>query len=106
MACKTTTLRDFKRLVNMTPSEIRRWAKSPKAKLASYASTRRRLPALARLKAKVATRKQLTSAECKFAARVVAFNKRMGAQARKNGCTVKRAVALRNWGRKQCKVEK
>ena len=46
----------FRRLVNMSPAEIRAWAKDPRAKLASFESTRRRLPALADLAAKAAAK--------------------------------------------------
>lgn len=90
--------RAFHKSVNMSPGEIRRWAKNPKAKLASFASTRRRLPALAALKQKAPA--QWTDADCRFAQRVLNFNKRMGGMAEVHGCTLKINVALRNWGRK------
>ena len=86
----------FERSVNMTPAQIRSWAKNPKAKLASFESTRRRLPALARLKAK---RKGWTSTDCAFAQRVVSFNARFDGMIRAHGCTPKMTIAERNWGR-------
>jgi hypothetical protein len=46
----------FRKLVNMSAREIRAWAKDPRAKLASFESTRRRLPALADLAAKAAAK--------------------------------------------------
>lgn len=87
----------FHRSVNMTPTEIRAWAKSPKSKRASFASTRARLPALAKLKAK---RGAWTEADCRFAARVISFNARMSGMVRKWGCTEKAVISLRNWGRR------
>ena len=90
----------FRELVNMTPAEIRRWHKNPDSKKASYASTRRRLPALAKLKAKSASR--WNKRDCAFAKRVVSFNSRMDGMRKKHGCTEKIDVSLRNWGRRAC----
>lgn len=90
----------FAKLVTMTPAEIRRWHKNPRSKKASFAATRRRLPALARLKAKPASR--WTAADCAFAKRVVSFNARMDGMRKKHGCTEKIDAALRNWGRRVC----
>lgn len=87
----------FKKSVNMSPSEIRRWAKDPRALCASFAVTRGRLPALATLRAKNLV--GWTANDCKFARRVVNFNKRMEGMSRAHGCTTKINVALRNWGR-------
>lgn len=94
----------FHALVNMRASEIRAWAKDPRSKLASWASTRSRLPALATLKAKPVA--QWTEADCRFAARVVSFNARMDGMRKEHGCTTKIDVSLRNWGRKApgCKL--
>lgn len=94
----------FHALANMRASEIRAWAKDPRSKLASWASTRSRLPALAKLKSKPVA--QWTEADCKFAARVVSFNARMDGMRKEHGCTTKIDVSLRNWGRKApgCKL--
>jgi len=90
----------FRRLVNMTPAEIRAWAKNPRAKLASFPQTRARLPALAALKAKPVAK--WTAGDCAFARRVVSFNSRMDGMRRVHGCTTKIDVSLRNWGRRVC----
>ena len=89
----------FRKSVNMTPAAILAWAKNPKARLASFESTRRRLPALAALRAKRAS--DWTDKDCRFANRVISFNARMAGAARRDGCTVKEDVSLRNWGRKE-----
>lgn len=89
----------FRQLVNMTPAEIRAWAKNPRAKLASFESTRRRLPALAALK----ERQTWNAKDCAFAKRVVSFNSRMDGMRKAHGCTPKIDVALRNWGRRVCR---
>ena len=86
----------FTRWVNMTPDEIRRWSRDPRSKLASWESTRRRLPALATLRAKPVDR--WTARDCAFAKRVVSFNARMSGGLHRDGCTVGYAVSLRNWG--------
>lgn len=98
-ACPKTAAK-FRQLVNMSPAAIRAWAKNPNNQIASYPETRRRLPALATLKAKAPTR--WTDADCRFAQRVVNFNTRMDGMRRVYGCTPKIDVALRNWGRKAC----
>lgn len=98
-------VRAFKRSVNMTPAEIRAWAKDPRAKCASYASTRARLPKLAALRAKASRGGTFTASEIAYMRKVVAFNARHGAQAAVR-CTPRRAVALRNWGRKTCPLPK
>ncbi|UCC74951.1 MAG: DUF3140 domain-containing protein [Gemmatimonadota bacterium] len=90
----------FHKLVNMTPAQIRAWHKNPRSKKASWASTRARLPALARLKAKPTSK--WTARDCAFAKRVVSFNARMDGMRRKHGCTEKIDVSLRNWGRRAC----
>lgn len=98
------TKRDFHRLVNMTPSAIRAWAKDPRAKCASFEQTRRRLPALANLKAK---KGDWTEADCRYAKRVVSFNSRHLGQMKRFGCTLRETVALKNWGHSpRCKLPK
>lgn len=91
------TYRAFHQSVNMSAGDIASWAKSPKAKLASFAVTRARLPQLARLKRKPLN--QWNSSDVAFAKRVINFNRRMEGMAKKWGCTTKLVVALRNWGR-------
>ena len=93
----------FARLVNMTPAEIQRWAKDPRAKCYSKAETRARLGRLAKLKAKPASR--WTAADCAFAAKVVSFNSRMKGALERDGCTPGYTISLRNWGHKpRCAV--
>ncbi len=89
--------KEFHRLVNMTPAEIRKWSKDPRAKCASFPSTVRRLPALAALKEKPVS--VWTKRDCSFAARVVNFNSRMDGMRKEHGNTDKINVSLRNWGR-------
>lgn len=91
----------FHQLVNMSASQIRAWHKNPRSKKASWVSTRKRLPALAKLKAKPVS--QWTTADCTFAKRVVSFNARMDGMRKVHGCTEKIDVSLRNWGRKACR---
>ena len=86
----------FRRLVNMSPAEIRAWAKDPRAKCFSYSSTRARLPALAALRAKPPA--EWTARDCAFARRVVSFNARMSGALRRDGCTDGYTISLRNWG--------
>lgn len=87
----------FRQLVNMSPKAIRTWGKDPRARLASFTSTRRRLPRVAELKAKPVAK--WTLADCKLAGRVVSFNTRMTGVVKKHGCTKKAVISLRNWGR-------
>lgn len=94
----------FHALVNMSPAQIRRWAKDPRNKCYSEDATRRRLPQLARLKAKPVSK--WTADDCAFAARVVRFNARMDGARKKNGCKPGYAISLRNWGRRVCKLPK
>jgi hypothetical protein len=96
--------REFNRLVNMTPRQIREWSKDPRAKCASFEQTRRRLPALAKLKEK---RGAWTESDCRYAKRVVSFNARHLGQMNRFGCTLRETVALRNWGHNpRCKLPK
>jgi hypothetical protein len=92
-----TTAKEFHRLVNMSPAAIRAWASDPRAKCASFESTRRRLPALASLKAKPVA--SWSKRDLAFAQRVISFNSRMDGMRKQHGCTTKINVALRNWGR-------
>ena len=94
---------DFKRSVNMSPAAITAWAKDPRAKKASFESTRRRLPALAALKKKKCA--TWTKKDERFAKRVLSFNARMSGMVKKFGCTEKAVISLRNWGRKvKCRL--
>lgn len=86
----------FRRLVNMSPRDIRAWAKDPRAKCASFQQTRNRLPALAKLREKAPG--SWTEADCKYARRVNSFNTRHLGQMKRFGCTLRETVALRNWG--------
>ena len=96
MACPRLA-RDFHRSVNMSPGEIRRWAKDPRAKCYSFEATRSRLPALAKLKGKPVS--DWTEADCRYASRVVSFNRRMLGALARDGCTDGYVISLRNWGR-------
>lgn len=90
--------RDFKRLVNMTASQIRRWHKDPRSKDASLPHIRAELPLLARTKETAPS--QWTPAMRDKARRAVAFIKRHEAQLkRQDHYTHKRVIALLNWGR-------
>lgn len=105
-SCPRDVVSTFKRLTNMSPAEIRAWAKDPRAKRASIESTRRRLPALAALAEKVRAGKPLSAKDCAYARRVNSFNTRMGGMRRKHGCKDGIVISLRNWGHqpKACKV--
>jgi len=93
----------FMRLVNMTPSQIRAWAKDPRSRCYSFASTRARLPALAKLRAKPVS--EWTAKDYAFARRVVSFNTRMLGAKRRDGCRDGYTVSLRNWGHDpRCKL--
>lgn len=94
----------FHRLVNMSPAAIRKWAKDPRAKCASFEQTRKRLPALAKLKSK--SRDSWTEADCKYARRVNGFNARMQGNVNTHGCRTRNVTSLLNWGRKppRCKM--
>ena len=87
----------FKKSVNMSPASMRAWAKDPRARLASFGSTRARLPRVAALKSKPCGK--WTAADEKLAARVISFNARMSGVVKKHGCTTKAVISLRNWGR-------
>ena len=86
----------FHRLVNMSPAAIRKWARDPRAKCASFEQTRKRLPALAVLKGTAL--ESWSASDCKYARRVNSFNARHLGQMRRFGCTLRETVALRNWG--------
>lgn len=94
----------FKRNVNMSPAAIRAWARDPRAREASFEATRRRLPALAALRAKPC--ETWDAKDEKYAQRVLSFNARMEGVVRQHGCTRKAVISLRNWGRQppQCAI--
>jgi len=93
----------FKKLVNMSPAKIRAWASDPRAKCYSFPSTRARLPALAKLRAKPVG--EWTAKDCKFAKRVVSFNSRTIGAFKRDGCKDGYTISLRNWGHApKCKV--
>ena len=91
--------------VNMTPDEIRAWARDPRSKRYSFEATRRRLPALAALREKA--EEDWTARDVAFAKRVLSFNARMEGALRRDGCRQGYAVSLRNWGRRPegCEVD-
>jgi hypothetical protein len=94
--------RKFHRLVNMSSGEIRAWSRDPRSRCASFEQTRKRLPALAALKAKKA---DWTEADCRYARRVNSFNARHLGQMKRFGCTLRETVALMNWGHKpKCRL--
>lgn len=93
----------FRKLVNMSPSAIRAWARDPRAKCYSFEATRRRLPALAALRAKPVSK--WTTRDCQFAKRVVSFNSRMKGALKRDGCRDGYTISLRNWGHNpKCKL--
>lgn len=96
----------FARTINMTPAQIRRWAKSPFSKLASLPHIRAELELLARTRETPPSR--WTPAMESKARRAVAFVARHEAQMRIQGErygtgrlheTPKRVISLLNWGR-------
>jgi hypothetical protein len=97
--------RAFRASVNMTPDEIRAWARDPRSKRYSFEATRRRLPALAALREK--PEEDWTARDVSFAKRVLSFNARMEGALRRDGCRQGYAVSLRNWGRRPegCEVD-
>ena len=97
-SCPRDTIATFKRLTNMSPAQIRAWAKHPASRQASFAATRRRLPALAALAEKIRRGADLSARDCAYAQRVNNFNTRMGGMRRQWGCTDKIVISLRNWG--------
>ena len=95
----------FRASVNMSPAEIRAWARDPRSKRYSFEATRRRLPALARLAEKPVS--EWSKRDVAYAKRVISFNARMEGALRRDGCRQGYAVSLRNWGRapKGCEVD-
>jgi hypothetical protein len=106
----------FRRQVNMTSDEIRRWAADPRAKCASFKETVQRLtqpqmwkgkmrPSLATLRAKRPD--AWTETDCEYAVRVNSFNSRMQGMVDKWGCKPRALLSLRNWGRMppKCSME-
>lgn len=105
-ATEDQVVRDFQRLINMTPGQIRRWHKDPRSKEASLTHIRKELPLLARVKATRPSR--WTPKMMDKARRAVAFVKRHEEQMKRQGkkygtgryhFTRKRVIALLNWGR-------
>ena len=107
----------FQKSVNMTPAQIRAWAKDPRAKCASFQETRDRLTkhqmflgykmrSLAELKALPKNRWE--EKDCIYAKRVINFNTRHEGALKQHGCTLRENVALLNWGRqvKRCPLPK
>lgn len=91
--------REFKKLINLTPAQIRKWHKDPRSKEASLPHIRAELPLLARTRATPPSR--WTPAMWSKARRAVAFVKRHEAQLKKQKApTRKRIIALLNWGRR------
>lgn len=105
MANCSETRRAFHGSVNMSARQILAWARDPRAKCYSFEATRRRLPALAALKAK---RGEWSESDCAYARRVLAFNRRMEGGLRRDGCTDGYVISLRNWGRQPeaCELRK
>lgn len=97
------TYRDFRQNVNMSPSQIEKWMKDPRAKEASYERTRRELKLIAKMKR--TPKSNWTDAMRDKASRLNAFVARHRAQGEQQAsggerfhCTRKRVIALRNWG--------
>lgn len=95
-ASESEVAADFRRLVNMSASEIRTWARDPRRHDASFPQTLRELPLLAKMKETPVSR--WTDAMWRKARRAVSFIKRHEAQM--TYPTYRRLIALRNWGRK------
>jgi hypothetical protein len=98
----------FHKSVNMSPAQIKAWAKDPRAKCASFQETRDRLTkpqmflgykmrSLASLKA--LPKGSWDEKDCIYAKRVINFNTRHQGALNIHGCTDREIVALRNWGR-------
>jgi hypothetical protein len=97
---------EFRRVINMTPAQIRLWHASPLSRYASFAHIRAELPLLAKMKG--TTLGSWTPRMWSKAKRALAFVKRHEAQMRVQGrrfgtgrmhVTEKRVIALLNWGR-------
>ncbi len=106
----------FHKSVNMTPAQIKAWAKDPRAKCASFQETRDRLTKpqmflgykmrpLAALKA--LSKGSWEEKDCIYAKRVINFNTRHQGALNIHGCTPRALIALRNWGRmiRKCRLE-
>lgn len=101
----TDTAARFRELVNMTPAQISAWARDPRSRCYSFAATRARLPALAKLRAKAPA--EWTASDLAFARRVVSFNARMIGAKNRDGCRDGYTISLRNWGhRAACALPK
>lgn len=89
--------KEYHRNVNMTCSELKRWAQNPCSKKASVS----RAPIRRNIRLLCKPKKDWTAADVKDAKRTIAFNKRMkgvsrGAPASKS-CPSKRDISLKNW---------
>jgi hypothetical protein len=99
----------FHKSVNMTPAQIKAWAKDPRSKCASFQETRDRLTkpqmflgyrmrSLADLKA--LSKGSWEEKDCVYAKRVINFNTRHEGALKKHGCTPRENTSLLNWGRR------
>jgi len=102
--------RAFRRAVNMTPTQIRAWARDPRARLASLprrAKTgKSAIAELTQVARMVESRSTAwTPADWTKARDLVAFVKRHTAQMG-TACQPRRIIALRNWAHQppRCKV--
>jgi hypothetical protein len=101
-------LREWRRLVNMTLTEVSAWRANPRHKLASNTAG---WSSLARIEQMLGTDPaSWTDKDWAHAAKVVNFNARhlasthlFGAEVGRSGWS-KRAIALRNWGHDPAKV--
>jgi len=89
--------RQFRRNVNMTCSQLRKWAKNPCSKKASLS----RGPIKRNLRLLCTPKSEWTEADFKKAKRTIAFNKRMKGVSKGKpvvkGCPSKRDISLKNW---------
>ncbi len=95
-------LREWHRLVNMTPAAVSAWRRNPRHKLASNVAGWSSLARIDHLLRK--SLHEWNDADWAHAAKVVNFNTRhlasqqlFGAEVGRSGWS-KRAIALRNWG--------
>jgi len=98
--------REFLRLINMSPAEMRRWTKDTKSRCYNYTEDAPRTRKIADLKAK--NRKRWTSEDCALASAAVAYVKRMkSAASGKQLCHPQITGSLRSWGhRSRCAPRK
>lgn len=107
---KCPALRDLRRVVNMTPSELLKWRRSravcnPKPRVSGRTAADE-----LKLVAELLHREPKNRAECKKATDLVNFVKRheAGRKHQKDRCSRNRVVALLDWGYKPpgCSVPK